>query len=66
MDLNKEYAAHQQALMHAELARDDSDRRASLAQASVIAKRIGAFQQSLGAAAACAWSASQLHADART
>ncbi|WP_427968830.1 hypothetical protein [Altererythrobacter sp.] len=60
MDLNREYAAHQQALMSAEVAHSDSDRRACLARASDIAARIGAFQRRLGAAAACAWSASQL------
>jgi hypothetical protein len=60
MDLNKEYAAHQQALMHAGLARHECDRRASLAQASLIARRISTFQQGLGAAASCAWSASHL------
>jgi hypothetical protein len=60
MDLNLEYAAHQQALMFARTARSDTDRHAHLLQASIIADRIGAFQKGLGAAAACAWSASQL------
>lgn len=60
MDLNLEYAAHQQALMSAKAAHSDTDRHAHLLQASIIADRIKAFQKGLGAAAACAWSASQL------
>jgi hypothetical protein len=60
MDLNMEYAAHQRALMSAKTALSDVDRRGYLTQASTIAARIGAFQHGLGAAAACAWCASQL------
>lgn len=60
MDLNLEYAAHQQALMRADHATSDAARRAHLATASCIARRIGAFQQRLGAAAACAWSMAQV------
>lgn len=59
MDLNMEYAAHQKSLMAAESAVNDIDRLAHLAQASAIAEKITAFQQQLGAAAACAWSATQ-------
>jgi len=59
MDLNMEYAAHQEALMSAECALNDKDRQAHLLDASIIAERIGVFQQNLGAAAACAWCASQ-------
>ena len=66
MDLNIEYAAHQQALMSADNANNDEDRLGHLARASIIAARISAFQQNLGAAAACAWSASRLATTART
>jgi len=66
MDLNTEYAAHQQALMSAESAHNDGDRRAHLDRASAIAARIYEFQRSLGAAAACALSASQLATTAST
>ncbi len=59
MDLNMEYAAHQKALMSAKCALSDLDRQAHLLDASIIADRIGVFQKSLGAAAACAWCASQ-------
>ena len=57
MDLNREYAAHQQALMAADEAANENDRLGHLAQASSIAERIGTFQQKLGAAASCAWCA---------
>ena len=60
MDLNSEYAAHQQALMCADGAASDDDRAAHLADATLIAGRIGAFQVKLGAAAACAWSMTHL------
>lgn len=59
MDLNMEYAAHQAALMSAEGAGSDKERRTYLLKASAIAGRIRYFQAGLGAAAACAWSASQ-------
>lgn len=59
MDLNYHYAAHQRALMGADLAANDDDRMAKLAAASHIAGRISAFQHGLGAAAACAWSKAQ-------
>lgn len=62
MDFNKEYAAHQHALMRAENSVCNDDRRAHLAQASSIAKQISAFQRELGAAAACAWSMAQVSA----
>jgi len=56
MDLNREYAAHQHALMAVDQAANDDERSAKLAKASTIASRIGTFQHRLGAAAACAWS----------
>lgn len=59
MDLNLEYAAHQRALMSANVAANDDDRLASLVKASGIAGRISDFQHGLGAAAACAWSKAQ-------
>ncbi len=65
MDLNREYAAHQQALMSANAAADRGDRLAHLARASCIAGRISTFQQRLGAAAACAWSMAQVSATDR-
>jgi hypothetical protein len=64
MDLNLEYAAHQRALMGAIYAANDDDRLAKLANASRIAGRISDFQHGLGAAAACAWSNTQLMASA--
>ena len=60
MDINKEYAAHQHALMHAENSVCKDTRRAHLARASSIAGRISAFQRELAAAAASAWSTAQL------
>lgn len=65
MDINKEYAAHQHALMRADHSVCKDDRRAHLARASFIAGRIGAFQRDLGAAAACAWSMAQVSARGR-
>lgn len=60
MDLNQEYAAHQRALMTAGRAANDSDRSAILDHAAWIAGAISDFQHGLGAAAACAWSNTQL------
>lgn len=60
MDLNREYATHQQALMSAEAAIDPQERQRLLGQASQAAARISAFQLQLGAAASCAWSATLL------
>jgi hypothetical protein len=65
MDINKEYAAHQHALMRADHSVCKDDRRAHLARASSIADRISAFQRELGAAAACAWSMTQVSAPGR-
>lgn len=65
LDFNKEYAAHQQALMRADNAACNTDRRTHLARASSIAGRISAFQEELGAAAACAWSMAQVSAPDR-
>ncbi|MBD3728578.1 MAG: hypothetical protein IE933_02620 [Sphingomonadales bacterium] len=64
MDLNLEYAAHQRALISAQVAANDDDRFARLAKASRIAGRISDFQHGLGAAAACAWSKAQFMAPA--
>lgn len=60
MDLNMEYAAHQRALMSANGAQSAADRQSHLLQANIVARRIGDFQEGLGAAAACAWCASQM------
>lgn len=60
MDLNKEYAAHQHAIMRADCAASVDDRVVQLSRASFVAGRISAFQRELGAAAACAWSAAQV------
>lgn len=60
MDLNRQYAQHQRALMKADCAASDDDRIAKLATASCIAGRISDFQHGLGAAAACAWSKAQV------
>lgn len=62
MDINHEYAAHQSALMRADDTQCDEQRQHLLDKASRIAGRISAFQQELGAAAACAWSAAHLAA----
>lgn len=62
MDINKEYAAHQQSLMRAEQSISNHVRKAHLARASAIAGQISAFQRELGAAAACAWSMAQVSA----
>ncbi|MDC8753122.1 hypothetical protein OIK40_00520 [Erythrobacter sp. sf7] len=62
MDINHEYAAHQSALMRAEVAEHQDQRKRQFAKASDIAGRISAFQLELGAAAACAWSAARLAA----
>lgn len=55
MDINKEYAAHQRALMRADRAICQNDRLAYLDRASSIALRINAFQRKLGAEAASTW-----------
>jgi hypothetical protein len=65
LDINKEYAAHQRALMRADHSACKDDRRAHLAQASSIAGRISAVQRKLGAAAASAWSMTQVPARGR-
>jgi len=65
MDINKEYAAHQHALMRADHSVCKEDRMTHLARASSIAGRISTFQRELGAAAACAWSITHLSAPVR-
>ena len=60
MDLNQEYAAHQEALMRADMAEKQADKRHHLADAKRIAARISVFQLKLGAAASCAWSMAQV------
>jgi hypothetical protein len=62
MDLNLEYADHQDAVMRADCAASDNERIAQLTRASSIAGRISAFQHELGAAASCAWSVAQVSA----
>lgn len=65
MDLNREYAAHQRALMRAECAANRDESLAHIAEAHSIAGRISTFQKGLGAAAACAWSKAQFMAARR-
>jgi DNA-binding FrmR family transcriptional regulator len=65
MDIMKQYAAHQTALMRAQAAGSCADRRSQFAAASKIAGQISAFQRELGAAAACAWSMAEISAAAR-
>ncbi len=57
MDLNQLYSDHQVAHMRASSAISGADRDVCLDDAASLAARIGAFQQSLGAAAALAWTA---------
>lgn len=52
MDLNKEYADHQHALIWADSSACNDDRTAHLARAASIAIRIGTWQLALGAACA--------------
>lgn len=66
MDFNREYAAHQHALMRADGSTTTEERQAHLSRASSIAGQIGALQRELGAAAACAWSVAQFSALRRT
>ena len=56
MDLNRAYADHQCALLKAGRAANDTDHASNLKVASHIGQDISAYQQRLGAAAACAWS----------
>lgn len=65
MDINKDYAAHQHTLKRADHSACKDDRSVHLAQASSIAGRISVFQRELGAAAACAWSMTQVSARGR-
>lgn len=65
MDLNKEYAAHQHALMRTDGAVSTDDRVAHLSLASAIAARISAFQRELRATAASIWSMAQVSASGR-
>ena len=60
MDLNHQYAAHQQAMMRACAEPAGEDRCAHLGLASTIAASISEYQAKLGAAAACAWSHASL------
>jgi hypothetical protein len=55
MDLNFLYAQHQVAIMRAAGARTAPVRSEFLIAADALAGRIGAFQRSEGAAAACGW-----------
>lgn len=52
MDLNKEYADHQRALIWADNSTCNDDRTAHFARAASIASRIGVWQLALGAACA--------------
>ena len=60
MDLNEQYAAHQRAMMRASASPLGIARTAQLWLASTIASEIGNYQETLGAAASCAWSAASL------
>ena len=60
MDLNLEYSDHQRSLISARQSLSPAERQVHLDNASRIANRISSFQLQLGAAAACAWSASLL------
>ncbi len=60
MDLNEQYAAHQRAMMRASASPLGIARTAQLWLASTIASEIGNYQEKLGAAASCAWSASSI------
>ena len=60
MDLNEKYADHQKAVIQAALASNETARDAHLDNAATIATQIQRYQLRLGAAASCAWSASQL------
>jgi hypothetical protein len=62
MDLNHQYAAHQQAVMRACAEPVGEERCAHLGLAASIASSISEYQAKLGAAAACAWSHSSLRA----
>lgn len=62
MDLNHQYAAHQQAIMRAAAQPAGEERCLHLGRASSIASRISEYQVKLGAAAACAWSHASLRA----
>lgn len=66
MDIIKQYAAHQTALMRAHAADTATGRRLQFAAAARIAGQISAFQRQLGAAAACAWSMAEVSAAARS
>lgn len=66
IDIIKEYAAHQTALMRADEALSTADRKSQFAQASRIAGKISAFQHELGAAASCAWSMAEMSASSRS
>ena len=65
MDIVKQYAAHQTALMRAQRAATTADRRSQFAAAARIAGEISVFQRDLGAAAAFAWSMAEVSATAR-
>ncbi|BBC72484.1 conserved hypothetical protein [Altererythrobacter sp. B11] len=60
MDLNRKYADHQKALIRASAASLSSERERHIDCAVSIAGQIERYQLALGAAASCAWSASQL------
>jgi hypothetical protein len=53
MDIDREYAAHQRAVMCAASATSTGERTEHLTRASTIAGKISVFQRELGAAAAC-------------
>ncbi len=57
MDLNQKYADFQKAIMSAKVASNPMRRDAHAEKAEGIAAQIEAYQEKLGAAAACAWSA---------
>lgn len=58
MDLNRIYAAHQEIIFEASRTGDPQRRGVLMDQAADMALRIARNRLKLGAAAACAWSAS--------
>jgi hypothetical protein len=62
MDLNHQYAAHQQAVMRAGAEPVDGERCVHLGLAASIAAGISQHQAKLGAAAAGAWSLASVRA----
>lgn len=65
MDLNRKYSDHQEQVLLASAAPAGTVRETHLGHATEIAGQIATYQARLGAAAACAWSATQRKGAAR-